>query len=266
VLVSTNRGWQPVGVRLRADHHEQAICGNSLVDLSQGVTQHEVLEHAVAPASDHLGLEADVDVGCRVHLADQVGRHPDIERRGSNQHRDPPGIGREVQGCLSGRVGAADDEDVTPGHGYRLGGGAAVEDAGAVECLQRGYAEPTVSDAHRQDDSACSHHAAVGQIDEQPCVVTPEVDHLLHERELGAQDPRLLVRLLGEAPTAHAPGETEVVADQGARRGLTADASLVDDQRPEPLRRPIDGGRQPGWSRADDHHVELAVLGCHGRP
>ena len=64
-----------------------------------------------------------------------------------------------------------------------------------------------------------------------------DADHALHEGEVGAEDPGLLVRLLGEPAAAHAAREAEVVADQRARGGLAAEPALVDDQRAEALRR-----------------------------
>ena len=67
--------------------------------------------------------------------------------------------------------------------------------------------------------------------------------------------------LLGEPTTADPARETEVVADERARRRLSADPALVDDQGVEPLRGAVDRGRQPGRPGTDDDDVELAPLG-----
>src|SRR5919107_1915541 len=94
-----------------------------------------------------------------------------------------------------------------------------------------------------------------------PAELAPPLERLLHERELRTQHPGLLIRLLGEATAADAGREAEVVADQRARGGLSADAALVDHERAEPLRGAVYRGREPGGPAADDHEVEVRVFG-----
>ena len=49
------------------------------------ITKHEVLQPPVAPTADDLGLETDLQIRRRLHLADQVVRHPGVERSGKLQ-------------------------------------------------------------------------------------------------------------------------------------------------------------------------------------
>ena len=83
--------------------------------------------------------------------------------------------------------------------------------------------------------------------------------------KFGSEHPRLVVGPPGEPPTADAAREAEVVADQGARGGLAADAALVDHQRAEALGGPVHGRRQARRPGADDDDVEVHRLGVDGR-
>ena len=60
---------------------------------------------------------------------------------------------------------------------------------------------------------------------------------------------------------AHAAGEAQIVANQRAVRGLSAEPGLIDDEGAEPFRGAIDRGRQSRGPTADDHEVELHALG-----
>ena len=91
--------------------------------------------------------------------------------------------------------------------------------------------------------------------------LAPDPGRVVHEGELGAEDPRLLVGALGQPAAADAARKAEVVADQRARGRLPADPAVVDDQRPEALRGAVDRRREAGRPGADDDDVELAPLG-----
>jgi hypothetical protein len=94
--------WQPLGVRARSDHEEEPIGVDGLLASFRAVTKHQVLEPSVAPAVDDVGPEADPQIWRRLHLADQVVRHPCAERLGAYQERDAPGVTSEVQRSLAG--------------------------------------------------------------------------------------------------------------------------------------------------------------------
>ena len=82
----------------------------------------------------------------------------------------------------------------------------------------------------------------------------------MHEQEARAERDRLLVGLLGESAAADAHGEAEVVADQRARPGLSADAAFVHHEDAQPLRGAVDGRREARGPGAHDDHVEVALL------
>ena len=192
-----------------------------------------------------------------MHLLHEVVRHGLLQRVGSHDEGHPPGIAREVQGGLSGRVRAAEHVHVPPGEAGRFRSRAAVEHTGTVERFERREAEPPVADTRRQQHGARSDRAALGQIDRERVTHASEVGRALHEGEPGAECPGLLVRALREVPAADSTGEPEEVPDQRAGGRLTADATLVDDERAETLRRGVDRGRQTRGSGTDDQQIEL---------
>ncbi len=163
-------------------------------------------------------------VRCRLHLSDEVLRHPCIERGCADDQRDARRVPREMERGLPRRVRAADHVGLAAGHGGRLRRGASVEHARAVQRLERRDPDPLVRGARGEQHRAAADASAVREGDRQAGVISPELRDVLHEGELGAEDPRLLVRLAGEPTTAHAPSEAEVVADEGARGRLAADA------------------------------------------
>ena len=247
-------------MRARSDHEEEPVGIDGLVGSVCARTQHEVLQPPVAPTADDLGPETDLQLWRGLHLADQVVRHPRAERLSAYHERDAPCVTSEVQRSLSSRVRAAEDVDVAAGHGRRLRSRTAVEDAGAVQRLERRDAESAVAGAGRQEHRAGSHAAAVGERDEEPVVLAPKVGHPLHEREVRPEDPRLLVCLLSQAPTADPSREAEVVANQRTGGCLAPNPAFVDDQGAESFRGAIHGCRQTGRPGADDHEVEIHPL------
>ena len=68
--------WQPLGVRAGSDHEEERIGVDGLLASGRAITKHELLQPSVAPAADDLGPETDLQLWFRLHLADQVVRHP----------------------------------------------------------------------------------------------------------------------------------------------------------------------------------------------
>ena len=82
----------------------------------------------------------------------------------------------------------------------------------------------------------------------------------MHEHEVRAEHRRLLVGLLGEAAAADPFREAEVVADQGARSRLPADATGIHHHDVEPFGGAVDRSRQARRPSADDQQVERLVL------
>ena len=81
----------------------------------------------------------------------------------------------------------------------------------------------------------------------------------------GSEDPGLLVGALRQLTAAHAAREAQIVANQRAVRGLSAEPGLINDEGAEPFRGAIDRGRQSSGPTADDHEVELHALGVDRR-
>ena len=117
----------------------------------------------------------------------------------------------QVQGRLTGRVGAADDMHLLTRGRRGLGGRAAVEDTRPDQLLELGDLEPAVGGAGREDDRAGADLAAVGEADVEAVAVAPNPCRVVHEGELCPEDPRLLVGALRKPPTADPAGKAEVV-------------------------------------------------------
>ena len=79
VRVPLDLWWQPLGVRSGSDHKEEPISVDGLLASLRAVMKHQVLEPPFAPAVDDLGPETDPQIRRRLHLADQVVRHPCLE-------------------------------------------------------------------------------------------------------------------------------------------------------------------------------------------
>ena len=167
----------------------------------------------------------------------------------------------QVQRRLAGGIGAADDEHLLVDRRRRLRGGAAVEDSGPDQSLDLGNAEPMVGGTRGEDDRGGADLAAVGERDMDALALAPDRGRVVHEGELGAEDPGLLVGALGQPATADSARKAKVVADQRARGRLATDAAVVDNQRAEALRGAIDRCRESGRPAADDDDVVLATIG-----
>ncbi len=250
-------GWAPIS-------RKSAFASTAASVSRPGVAQHQVLEPAVAAAAHHLAAESGLDVVGRLDLTSEVLGHPGAERIGPHHERDGAGVAGEVQRGLPRRVGASDDEDVATRVCRCLGCRTPVEHARPDQRLQRRHVEPAIPGAHRQDHRGAAHRAAVGQRDHELAPVTREPGDRLHEHELRPEHPRLVVRALGQLPAADAAREPEVVPDERARRGLAADAALVDHQRAEPFRGAVHRGRQARGTGPDDDDVEVHPLGVDG--
>src|SRR6185312_17381495 len=130
------------------------------------------------------------------------------------------------------------------------------EDTGTVERLDLRNAEAAIADACRQKHRACTQPAAAGEGNEYPVGLSPQVGHLLHEREVRPENPRLLVRLQGQTAATDASREAEVVANQRTGSCLAPEPAFVDDQGAKSFRGPIHGRRQTSRPGADDHEIE----------
>jgi len=93
--------WQPLSVRARSDHEEEPVGVDGLLASLRAITKHEVLQPPAAAAADDLRPETELELRRRLHLANQVPRHPGAERLSAHHERDAPCVAGEVQRSLS---------------------------------------------------------------------------------------------------------------------------------------------------------------------
>ena len=239
---SRRRGRPPVRTNPRSSRAisagSQSVCGRapimrkspsaptvSSLPVSR-FAQHEVLEATVPAAADDLGRRG----GRRASVSPPPGARgtatsPPPSDLGPHDERDVRCVPGEVERGLPRRVRASDARRHHPArHARRLRRGAAVEHAGAVERLQLGDPDALVRGAGREQHARAPMRPLSERVTANPSSSRWSIGDALQEREVGAEDPRLLVRLLREPPAAHAAREPEVVADQRARGRLAADA------------------------------------------
>ena len=129
------------------------VSRSSLVS-GAAVDDGDLLEVAVAPTRDDLGVQSHVDVGGGVNALDEVLRHRLFEGSGPDEQRDAPGEGREVERGLAGRVGRADDVHLFVLTEARLARTGPVVDAAARELFDPGRVESPVRHAGRGEHGA----------------------------------------------------------------------------------------------------------------
>ena len=147
----------------------------------------------------------------------------------------------------------------------RLAAGRAVEDALAGEPVEALDREAPPGDAAREDDrprAAGRRRRRGGRGASSASIRVIDA----RDEDLGAEPARLLQRAARELVPGHAGREAEVVLDPRRRPGLPAGRLALDHDRPQALRRAVDGRGQPGRTGADDHGVVLGRLRLGGEP
>ena len=167
---------KPAGVRAGSDQHEERVGGDRLLVAAGCLAQHQLLQTALPSPADHRGSGANVHVRRGPDLPHQVVRHPCLERPSAHDERDATRVAREVQGGLARRVPAPRDEGVLAAQRVGLRGRAAVEDAGAVQRLERGDAQAAVAGAGGEDhrtgpDAPASDSETLSWSPERPSAV-----------------------------------------------------------------------------------------------
>ena len=137
----------------------------------------------------------------------------------------------------------------------RLAARRAVGDALAGEPLEAVDVELTPRHPGREDDRLRAQHVALVEVD----LARRRIDPLdgARDEDLRPEPPGLLQRAAGQLVPRHPGREAEVVLDPRGGAGLAAGRLALDDDRAQPLRRPVDRGRQPRGSGSDDHGVVL---------
>src|SRR5260370_41666434 len=202
-----------------------------------------------------LGVEPDLDVLGSVDALDEIPRHRLLERIGTYQHDNLPGVASDVQRRLACGVGGAADVRVValPRPGFIRGRAVVYATSGEL-AEPRGFDHP-VRDAGRDHHRPRLDLRAVAEEHGTNGPAHLESGDVAGKDHLGAEAARLGDRPMGEVGAAQAPWESEVVLDGRALTGLSARRFAFDDDGLEPLRRAVDGGGHPCRSTADDAEV-----------
>ena len=252
---------QPGRARVRADHQEEAGCVEPDVPLEDVVAPGQRAEPARAMDRGQLRARVDGDPFVVSEALRQVVRHRVAEVVTADQDVDLVGVPGQEQGGLAGRVGAPHHDGVPAGHHLGLELARGVVDAASLEVGQAGHVQAPIPDA-AGDDHGARHDVAL--------VVEPDAEasgHLRQPRDgAGGHQPRpeldgLQHRGPRQLGPGNAPVEAEVVLDPRRAAGLAPDGDVLDDDHVQPLRGPIDGGRQPRWSGSHDEQVTSGVVG-----
>ena len=265
-LVAGDRGRQPVGVRRRADEHEEVAAVDGLRRARLAVDEADALEVAVALAGLDLGVEPDVDPLVGLDPVDEVLAHALGEVVAADEHGHAVGVVGKVEGALAGRVAGADDEDVLAGAAHRLGHGRAVVHAAALELGRAAGGQLPPVDAGGQHERGARELAAVGQLEDLVGAVLAERRDLDRRQDLDAEPLGLGHAAAREVGAGEAGREAEVVLDPARRAGLPAGRLALQEHGLEPLARPVHRRRQPRRPAADDGEVVELALGLLPQP
>ena len=258
-----DRSGQPLRAGLAADQHEQRRRRDLLGPAVPPVVQGEGFEAVGSVAVGDLGLQAHREVGGGPDLADQVVGHRPRQVVPAHQQRHMAGMPRQGQRGLAGRVPASHHEDVPARHRLQFAPGGAVEDAGADQRLERGYAETAPGDAGGDDDRLGGYLLAAGEVHHVLLAPAFQAGDALREHHVRAEHPGLLAGPAGELISADPVREARVVPDHRAASRLAAGHGLLQHDRQQALGRGIDGGGEagPAPTMATSHSLtSLTVL------
>ena len=216
------------------------------------------LEGAVAAGGHDLRPRKHRDVRPGSELVDQIARHALLEAVAAAEDGHALCVVGEEDRRLARGVAGPDDLDVEAMGVRRLAPAAAVGDALArqpVEALDR---EPPPGHAAGKDDRPSSQNVAAVQMHLPGSRVDP-LDRASH-KDLGAEPARLLQCPTRQLVAGDTRREAKVVLDSRRRAGLPPRRLSLDRDRPQALRRAVDGRGQARRSGTDNHRVVL------GRP
>ena len=188
-------------------------------------------------------------------LLDEIVRHALLEALAAVEDGDALRVGREEQRRLTRRVAGTDDVDVPAVRARRFAARGSVEDASAGKTVEAVDRQVSPRDAAGENDRPRLQDVATVEVH----LVRRSVDarDRAGDEDLGAEPARLLKRAARERVAGDARREAEVVLDPRRRARLATGRLALDHDRPQPLGGAVDGGRQPGGPRADDHRVVL---------
>ena len=195
------------------------------------------------------------DVRLALELVDQVARHRGGEALAADQDRHAARVVGEEDRRLTGRVAAADEDDVAALHRCRLGAGRSVEDPDAGERVEPVGIERAVGDAARQDQRAGPERAAAVELHRVAVAGRRDALDAARHDDLGSQPHRLLAGARGEVVTGDAARKAEVVLDARRCARLSPGRLALDEQGAQALRGTVDSCCEARGPAADDHEV-----------
>ena len=188
-------------------------------------------------------------------LVDQVGGHARCQRVGADEDRDVLGEPGQVDGGLAGGVAASLDRHALAAVEGRLGGRAAVVDAGPRQAVGIREVQLPVLDARRDEERLAAHLRPVGEPDHLVRVLHGHAHDLLRGQDLRPEAAGLGHGSARQVGAGQAGREAQVVVDPRRGPGLAARGLPLHHQGLESLGRPVDGGGQAGRSAAHDDQV-----------
>ena len=156
---------------------------------------HRLQDAVVALQRSQLRMRDHFDVGQGADAVDQIAGHARFERGAANQHRQAPGVGRQEDGGLAGRIPASDHHHVGALTEPRLDRRGPIVHCGRFELVDARDGEPAIVGAAGDDDGPCPDDLPT----RQPqllglAVLSPrQPNHLLGDRDLDPEFLRLVV-------------------------------------------------------------------------
>ena len=250
---------EPVGVRLGADEDEHRRGGNARE--LPGLVDRDLLQLVLSVRLAHLRPQPHGDlVGHGLDAVDEVLRHRLLEALAAIEDRHVRRAS-EVERGLPGGVGAADDERfLAVEEGGVARGRSAVPDSASGETVGADGIQPPVRDPGGEQYRVGGDGRPVGELHDARTSHHIDGDRFLRGQELGAEAAGLRRRSPREVGSGEPGREPKVVLDARAHPGLPAERLSLDDDRSQPFRSAVDGGRESGGAGTDDDEVVVREL------
>ena len=202
---------------------------------------------------DDLGLGHEFDVRRSGDAIDQVARHAFGQARSSDHHAHLGGVGGKEHRALTGRIAAADQNDLFAGAQARFDLRRPVPDPATLEPGDIGDRRMTIARAAGDDDRPSLKAIAALDLQHERAVSARAVERLDGDRnhDVGAKFLRLIEGAGGERQAAYAGRKAKVVFDPGAGPGLTAVTTGVENRDRQAFGGRVDRSRKARRPRAD---------------
>ena len=112
-----------------------------------------------------------------------------------------------------------------------------------MEPLEVGDVGSAIRNAGRDHNRSAGNSRSIAQFDDVEAVLLSKLGGGVAVDHLSAEEDRLIEGACGELGAADAAGEAEVVANHGARTGLSPHGGWLDQGSAQAFRFGVDGGR-----------------------